>query len=71
MKTNPRNHQSELLPPDLRAALIACAIWPVSTRAARIDALTDEAARRGLVRDRADQSMESQWQQQRPERGQA
>ena len=71
MKTNPRNQQSELLPPDLRAALIACAIWPESTRTARIDALTDEATRRGLARNRADASMEAQWLQQRPARGAA
>ena len=56
---------SELLPPDLRVALMDCENWPPAERMRRIEKLTDEAARRGLVRDRADLSMEAQWRQAR------
>lgn len=52
---------SELLPPDLRTALMDTENWPPGERITRIDKLTDEAARRGLVRDRGDMSMAAQW----------
>lgn len=52
---------STLLPPDLRTALVDAATWPKSERQARIEQLTDEAARRGLVRARHDSSMEPHW----------
>lgn len=49
------------LPPDLRTALMDAENWPPRDRMHRIDKLTDEAARRGLARDRGDCSMASQW----------
>ena len=52
---------SELMPPDLRKALMDVENWPASERLARIDKLTDEAARRGVVRDRGDMSMDIHW----------
>ena len=52
---------SELLPPDLRKALMDCENWPPAERWVRIDKLTDEAARRGLVRERDDVGMLAQW----------
>lgn len=42
----------ELYPPDLRNALAQVASRPHAQRLERIDALTDEAARRGLARPR-------------------
>ena len=60
---------SELLPPDLRKALMDAENWPLMERVKRIDLLTDEAARRGLVRERSDMSMDVHWRAQRPERG--
>lgn len=52
---------SELLPPDLRTALMDVENLPPRDRMHRIDKLTDEAASRGLARDRGDCSMASQW----------
>ena len=52
---------SDLLPPDLRKALMDVENWPAADRQARIEKLTDEAARRGLVRARADMSMDIHW----------
>lgn len=43
---------SQLLPPDLRDALMATKRWPRESRCARIDQLTDEAVRRGFARPR-------------------
>lgn len=59
--TPPGAGVSTLLPPDLRNALVDAATWPKADRQARIDHLTDEAARRGLVRDRHDSSTEPHW----------
>ena len=52
---------SALLPPDLRKALMDCENWPPAQRLARIEKLTDEAARRGLARERTDTSMQAHW----------
>ena len=60
---------SELLPPDLRKELMDVENRPLAERVKRIDKLTDEAARRGLVRERGDLSMDVHWRAQRPERG--
>lgn len=56
---------SDLLPPDLRKALMDCKNWPPADRLARIEKLTDEAAKRGLVRQRGDTSMEAEWSRRR------
>jgi hypothetical protein len=56
---------SALLPRDLRNALIAAGDWPQHERIARIDQLTDEAARRGKVRERSDCSRAAEWQRRR------
>jgi len=53
---------SELLPPDLRRALIDTENWPPLERMQRIDKLTDEAARRGLVRERSCTALLARWQ---------
>ena len=45
---------SELLPPDLRCALMDVEHWPASQREARINQITDEATRRGFARPRHD-----------------
>lgn len=52
---------SGLYPPDLVRALRDCENWPVMQRGSRIDALTDEAAHRGLARARSDDSMAGEW----------
>ena len=53
---------SELLPPDLRKALMDVENWPPAQRQSRINELTDEAGRRGLARHRDDTSRLVQWQ---------
>lgn len=59
--TTPARAAREILPPDIRQALIDAGRWPQHTRTARIEQLTDEAARRGLVMARSDTSMQTQW----------
>lgn len=49
------------LPTDLRTALMDVENWPPADRMRRIEKLTDEAARRGLARDRGDISMAGRW----------
>jgi hypothetical protein len=52
---------SELLPPDLRTALMDAENWPKAERLIRIERLTDEAARRGLASERSDTSLADRW----------
>jgi hypothetical protein len=56
---------SELLPRNLRDAFIAAADWPQHLRIDRIDKLTDEAAAKGLARERTDCSRATEWQRRR------
>ena len=52
---------SHLYPPDMVAALLDVKHWPAQQRNTRINTLTAELHRRGLVRDPADDSRAHTW----------
>ena len=52
---------SRLYPPDMVRALTDVENWPPLDRRTRINTLTAELHRRGLVRDPADDSMAQVW----------
>ena len=57
---------SHLYPPDMVAALLDVRRWPAHQRNTRINLLTAELHRRGLVRDPADDSRAHTWAALRP-----
>ena len=48
---------AQLFPPSQRNALVDLQNWPAHMRPARIDAITDELVRMGLVRPRSEDAM--------------
>lgn len=48
---------AQLFPASQRDALVDLQNWPAHMRPARIDAITDELARMGLVRPRSEDAM--------------
>ena len=48
---------AQLFPPSQRNALVDLQNWPAHMRPARIDAITDELVRMGLVRPRSEDTM--------------
>ncbi len=65
MQKNMQPQRATLLPPDLAQALQDVRLWPEAQRQARMDDLTDEAARKGYCRPRHDLSRYDEWRQKR------